>query len=88
MWGRSPTWGQLFPDGDEPVMNGNTAFDLQLLNKFVLDGDVDAIGMWAYHEKPMAAHLVTHDKYPTFLGLIMPMKVDTEHMFVRPLWLD
>lgn len=82
-----PKWKRLFPDGERASANNKAAFDLQLLESFAFDGDVDAVGMWAYDKGAMAARLVTHDRYPTFIGAVMPIKVDSEHMFKRPVWL-
>lgn len=83
-----PKWQRLFPDGTQIIRDIETAFDLQLWKLFALNGKVDPIGIWAYEKGGMVPHLVTHEEYPTFLGLIMPIRVDGEHMFRRPKWLD
>ncbi len=83
-----PAWRRLFPDGNRIIKSTGVAFDLQLLNLFAFDGDQDPIGLWVYEKEAEAPRLVTHSGYPTFIGIIMPIKVDEEHMFQRPTWLN
>lgn len=83
-----PKWRTLFPDGGLPLVDKRVALDLRLLDRFALTGEVNPIQVWAHERGGMTPQLVTHEKYPTFIGCIMPYQSDARHMLRRPAWLD